>query len=132
VLKTKAPLGPPLALDQAVAPRGTKAAALGYPEDGGLRIAQAAVSASFDAVGRDIYGSGLVTRQIYEISAAILPGDSGGPMLGANGKVLGVVFSRSTVSPNVGYALTSSAVAGPITRGELSSAAVSTGACPSG
>jgi S1-C subfamily serine protease len=90
------------------------------------------VSDSFDAIGRNIYGGGLVTRQVYELSATVLPGNSGGPLVEAGGKVLGVVFSRSTVDANVGYALTASAVEPSIIEGEARTAAVSTGACPAG
>jgi hypothetical protein len=49
--------------------------------------------------------------------------------VGADGRVLGVVFSRSTVDPNVGYALASGAVAGTISSGESKSATVTTGSC---
>ena len=132
VLRTSAPLGPPLSLAGSLAPRGTQAAIVGYPENGSEHDSQAAVSDSFDAVGRDIYGGGLVTRQVYELAATVLPGNSGGPVVGADGRVLGVVFSRSTVDPNVGYALTSGAVAGAISSGESRSATVSTGACAAG
>jgi S1-C subfamily serine protease len=132
VLKTAAPLGPPLSLDTNVAPRATPGAVIGYPENGGLHVTQAAVADSFDAIGRNIYGGGLVTRQVYELSATVLPGNSGGPLVEAGGKVLGVVFSRSTVDANVGYALTASAVEPSIIEGEARTTAVSTGGCPAG
>ncbi len=132
VLKTSAPLGPPLSLDTNVAPRATPGAVIGYPENGGLHVTEAAVSDSFDALGRNIYGGGLVTRQVYELSATVLPGNSGGPLVEAGGKVLGVVFSRSTVDANVGYALTASAVQPSIVEGEARSTPVSTGGCPAG
>jgi S1-C subfamily serine protease len=132
VLKTSAPLGPPLDLQTQIAPRGTPVAVVGYPENGGLHVSQAAISASFEAIGRNIYGGGLVTRQVYELSATVLPGNSGGPVIGPGGRVLGVVFSRSTVDADVGYALTASAVSGSIAAGAMRTAAVSTGSCAPG
>jgi len=132
VLKTQAPLGTPLSLATTTADRGTPAAVVGYPENGDLHVAAASVSATFDAIGRDIYGGGLVTRQVYELNAQVLPGNSGGPLVGTGGVVLGVVFSRSTVDANVGYALTSSAIASDVARGEAATTPVSTGACASG
>ena len=132
VLRTSAPLGPPLVLDQTTASRGTQGAVVGYPENGPQFSTAAAVNASFTAVGRDIYGGGLVTRGVYELSARILPGDSGGPLVSSEGRVLGVVFSRSTVTAQVGYALTAQAVAPWITRSQTLSARVATGACPPG
>ena len=47
---------------------------------------------------------------MYALNADVLPGNSGGPLVGPGGQVVGVVFSRSTVYPNVGYALTSPGV----------------------
>jgi len=132
VLRTSAPLGPPLNFQTSLSPRGTQAAVVGYPENGPLTISRAAVAASFRAVGRDIYGGGLVTRQVYELSANVLPGNSGGPLVGAGGVVLGVVFSRSTVQSDVGYALTAAAVSSAVAKGEAAHQAVSTGACPPG
>ena len=132
VLRTQAPLGPSLALDTATAVPATQSAIVGYPENGPLQVTAASVAASFEAVGRDIYGGNLVTRQVYELSARVLPGNSGGPLMGQGGVVLGVVFSRSTVDPEVGYALTASAVAADVARGQASRTSVSTGACASG
>ena len=86
---------------------GTQAAILGYPEDGGLSIDPAGVTEEVTAIGKDIYNNGTVTRGVYALDANVLPGNSGGPLLGPGGQVIGVVFSRSTVYPDVGYALTS-------------------------
>jgi S1-C subfamily serine protease len=62
----------------------------------------------------------------------VLPGNSGGPLLGPSGQVIGVVFSRSTVYPDVGYALTSPGVLSRVQQAENRQSAVSTGACISG
>ena len=51
-----------------------------------------------------------MVRQVYEIDAVVQPGNSGGPLIDAGGQVIGVVFSRSTVDADVGYALTSPGV----------------------
>ena len=115
--------------------RGTIAAALGYPGGGAFTSSPAVVSATFRAVGLDIYGTSLVTREVYELGASVLPGDSGGPLVAAGdssvaaGTVVGVVFSRSTTDPGVGYALTTPAVVEDVRAAEASSAPVSTGAC---
>jgi S1-C subfamily serine protease len=132
VLKVAAPLGAPLSFDAALAPRGTQAAVVGFPLNGDLHITGAGISASFDAVGRDIYGAALVTRQVYELSASIEPGDSGSPLVVAGGHVLGIVFSRSSVASGVGYALTAAAVAPTIARAAPLTRRVSTGTCTPG
>lgn len=131
VLRTGAPLGPPLTLSDQIVPRGTQGAVLGYPENGPLTVGPAGVTANVVAQGRDIYNSGLVTRDFYEIDATVLPGNSGGPLM-AGGRVVGVVFSRSTVYQGVGYALASPGVAQRVALARGRTAAVSTGACVTG
>jgi S1-C subfamily serine protease len=132
VLRTSAPLGPVLTISSSLAPNGTQAALLGYPEDGPLTVNPATVSEEVTAIGKDIYNSGSVTRGVYALAATVLPGNSGGPLMGPGGQVIGVVFSRSTVYSNVGYALTSPGVLSRVQAAEQHHAAVSTGSCISG
>jgi S1-C subfamily serine protease len=132
VLRTSAPLGPVLTIDPNSVANGTQAALLGYPEDGPLILDPASVTQAVTAVGKDIYNSGTVTRDVYALDAKVLPGNSGGPLMGPGGQVIGVVFSRSTVYPNVGYALTSSGVLARVQAAEQHRSAVSTGSCISG
>jgi S1-C subfamily serine protease len=121
--------GPPLALADTSAPRGTVGAVLGYPNDGPLTVTPGAVLAEYSARGRDIYGENLVTRQIYALQASIRPGNSGGPFSLPDGTVAGVVFARSVTDPNVGYALTAAEIRPDLDRSRTQSEAVSTGSC---
>ena len=132
ILRTDAPLGPALAISANLVPRGTQAAILGYPEDGGLTVGSAGVTEEVTAIGKDIYNNGSVTRGVYALDASVLPGNSGGPLLGAGGQVIGVVFSRSTVYQDVGYALTSPGVLTRVQEAERHHSAVGTGPCISG
>ena len=132
ILRTSAPLGPALTVSPDQVSRGTQAAILGYPEDGGLSIGPAGVTEEITAIGKDIYNSSTVTRDVYALDASVLPGNSGGPLLGPGGQVIGVVFSRSTVYPDVGYALTSPGVLSRLQQAETRHAAVGTGPCISG
>jgi len=132
VLRTNAPLGPALTISPDLVNRGTQAAILGYPEDGPLSIGPAGVNEEVTAIGKDIYNNGSVTRGVYAIAANVLPGNSGGPLMGPAGQVIGVVFSRSTVYPDVGYALTSPGVLSRVQQVSLHHGAVSTGPCISG
>lgn len=129
VLRTTAPLGPALTIDPATAPSGTKGAVVGYPEDGPLTVDAAAVAAELTAQGRNIYDEGTVSRQVLQIDATVEPGNSGGPLIDATGEVIGVVFSRSTVYSDVGYALASPGVRTRVLANDGRTAAVSTGAC---
>lgn len=129
VLRIPGPVGPPLELAPGPAERGDGAAVLGYPEGGGLSAAPAAVRARLEAVGRDIYGRGRVRREVYELQAAVRPGNSGGPFVDEDGTVLGVVFAASTTDPGIGYALASTEVDPLVDRAEGRTASVPTGPC---
>jgi S1-C subfamily serine protease len=132
VLRTNAPLGPALTISPDMVGRGTQAALLGYPEDGPLTIDPAGVTEEITALGKDIYNNGAVTRGVYALDANVLPGNSGGPLMGPGGQVIGVVFSRSTVYSNVGYALTSPGVLSRVQAAASHRRAVSTGPCIAG
>lgn len=132
LLRTRAPLGPVLDLDPSEVNRGTQGAVVGYPHNGGLTIGPAGVADALTAQGRDIYNQGEVVRDVYEVDADVEPGNSGGPLVGADGSVIGVVFSRSTVENNVGYALASPGVLSRVQHNETRTAQVSTGGCVPG
>jgi S1-C subfamily serine protease len=132
VLRTVAPLGPALTISPNLVTQGTQAALLGYPEDGPLTIDPAGVTQEVTAIGKDIYNNGTVTRAVYALDANVEPGNSGGPLLGPGGQVIGVVFSRSTVYPDVGYALASPGVLTRVQEAASHRTAVSTGPCIAG
>lgn len=129
VLRTSAPMGRPLSLDPASVPRGTEAAIVGYPENGPLTVTPAGIATRLSAVTRDIYDRGLVTKDVYELNGVVEPGNSGSPLVAASGQVVGVVFSRSTTNPDVGYALTSPEVLQEVRLGVARTARVSTEGC---
>ena len=120
---------PPLSFASATLRRGTGGAVLGYPGGGPLAWGAAAVRRELEAVGRDIYGDGLVTRKVYELDAVVRPGNSGGPFVLASGKVGGVVFAASTTDGSVGYALAAADVTGDVARARGATTPVSTGRC---
>lgn len=119
----------PLTLAAAGPDRGTQAAALGYTGGGRLRTIPGVVSRDLDAVGRDIYGINLVERKVIEMRENVQPGDSGGPLMIADGEVAGVTFSKSQDDPQIGYALAPDAVAQAIAPTLTSETAVDTQGC---
>jgi S1-C subfamily serine protease len=88
------------------ADRGTQGAVIGYPGGQAESIVAAVVDGAVTAQGRDIYNQNLVTRQIFVLQATVRPGNSGGPLLDLQGRVLGMVFATSASDPNQAYALT--------------------------
>jgi S1-C subfamily serine protease len=119
---------------------GSTAAVLGYPEGGPFTYVPAGVAAAFTATGLDIYGTATTQREVYEIDAQVLPGNSGGPLVASgdaaqgipDGTVIGVVFARSTTNSGVGYALAMPAVEKDVSDAKSLTAHVGTGACTDG
>jgi len=122
----------PLAQDAAAQPDGAAVFAAGYPGGGGYTVAPGRVRATVEAIGKDIYDDKTVTRAVYSLRTIVRPGDSGGPLLDAKGKVTGVVFAMSTTNPDTGYALTLKQVAPQLAAAPKLIAPVATGDCTSG
>ena len=129
VLRVKNLAGKPLPIDNTDLPGNTPGVILGYPGGGGLDAQPAAIIDTFTALGRNIYGSGNTARDVYSLRAKVIPGNSGGPLIGTNSHVLGIVFATSTTYNNVGYALTGHQVAGELANAEQSTTTVDTGVC---
>lgn len=109
--------------------RGAIGATFGYPGGGNAAVEPATVAANYLATGLDVTGTERVTRRIIELRARIQPGDSGGPLLLADGTVGGVVFAESRVDPTVGYALAPLEVEDRIAPALTRTTGVATGPC---
>lgn len=120
---------PPLRFAAADPGRGAVGATLGYPHGGPLVIEPAAIAGAYTARGLDIYGEHRVSRSILELRAVVDRGDSGGPLILADGSVGGVVFAEARTNENVGYALTATSVARAIGPSVGRTGEVDTGAC---
>jgi S1-C subfamily serine protease len=88
-----------------VAP-GTAAVVQGYPNGGPFTMINAEVLSAGAALVPDIYGDSSALRDIYGLAAQVQPGNSGGPLLTADGDVAGVVFARAEADADRGYAMT--------------------------
>ena len=109
--------------------RGAVGAALGYPGGGSLTVVPAAVTGAYAATGRDIYDQAIVSRQVLELRAQIDRGDSGGPFVLPDGTVGGLIFAEARSDPDVGYALSPTAVAARVTPALGRTGPVDTGEC---
>ena len=128
ILKTEGLSGKVLKIDTEIKERATPAAVLGYPGGGDFTADTAVILNQFTATGRNIYDQGRTNRDIYEVKAKIIPGNSGGPLIGADGSVVGVIFAESTVYDRLGYALLTSQITTPISQAKNHSV-VNTGSC---
>jgi len=121
--------GKPLTVSSNQVSDNTPAAALGYPGGGNFKADRAVIMQEFEATGSNIYDQGNTNRQVYEIEADIIPGNSGGPLLTTNGTVVGIVFAQSTEYNHVGYALVTTPIVKIIKNTNPYGPPVSTGAC---
>lgn len=120
---------PPLLVSPSAAAAGDSALVLGYPEDGPFRPDPARIMRLREARGEDIYLQSTVLREIYSFTGLVRRGNSGGPLVDAQGRVLGVVFAAAADDATTGYALTWAEVADSARAGATSSDRVGTGNC---
>jgi S1-C subfamily serine protease len=129
VLYTPDLRGVPLRFAASDPARGAIGAALGYPGGGSLTVVPAAVTGAYPATGLDIYDKATVRREILELRAQIDRGDSGGPFVLRDGTIGGLVFAEARTDPDVGYALSPTAVAIRIGPAMGRTGGVDTGEC---
>lgn len=130
VLRAPATSAQPIDWTSQPAQRGVEGATLGFP--GGQRemeVRPATVTGRGTPVGRDIYGGGMVRREVLTLSAAVQRGDSGGPFVTADGQVAGVVFAANAAQPGTGYALTAEEVRDDVQQAVSENAPRDTGRC---
>ena len=131
VLDVPGLLAPPLRLGGEVQ-RGDSTAVPGFPLDGPYRVVSARVRGELDARGLDIYGRERVSREIYSLATMVQPGNSGGPLLDTDGRVVGVIFAKSLEDDRTGYALTLAEARPVLDAAPSAGAPVGTGACIAG
>jgi S1-C subfamily serine protease len=119
---------PPLPMSPTLAP-GSEAAVMGYPFGGPFTAGSASVISQGATLVPDIYGANPAPRQVYTLAANVQQGNSGGPLLTTDGAVAGVVFAKSDVTANVGYAITMEEVLPVIAQAPSLAAPVGSGAC---
>ena len=120
---------PALTLAATDAVQGDIAAVVGYPENGPFTVRTARVRGRTEIDGTNIYGTGDVRRSIYSIRAIVREGNSGGPLLAANGTVLGIVFATARDSADTGFVLSDDELAPDAAAGRGRTAAMTTGDC---
>jgi S1-C subfamily serine protease len=77
----------------------------GYLRGGGLSVQSVGILPPRYVEGPDIYQRGLVERQILQMRASIVPGESGSPVLDRDGHVIGLAFAEALDLPSTGYGL---------------------------
>jgi S1-C subfamily serine protease len=97
----------PLATDTSP---GRSAAVLGFPHNGGYDVRAARLGATRRVISQDAYGRGPVTRSMLSLRGLVRHGNSGGPLVDAQGRVAGTVFAASTGRRRGGFAVPNAVV----------------------
>ena len=106
--------------------RGTPGAVLGYPENGPYAVAAARMGDTNTVISEDSYGSGPIRRSISSLRGGIRSGNSGGPLVDSQGRVMATVFAATTSGPPGGFAIPNDIVSSALTE---TTAPVDTGPC---
>lgn len=96
----------PLPLAPQPAKSGTSAIVLGYPGGGSYKASPARVRETLQLPGPNIYDSANVRREVYTVRGSVQQGNSGGPLVDDQGRLLGVVFGAAVDNSETGFVLT--------------------------
>ena len=95
ILRVPALAGAPALHLDVGAKAGTSAAILGFPENGPYDVEPGRLGPTSTVTTDDAYGNGPVRRLITSLRGRVRSGNSGGPMVGGNGRVVATIFAAS-------------------------------------
>ncbi|XVV04150.1 MarP family serine protease [Actinosynnema sp. CA-248983] len=112
--------------------QGEDGIVLGYPLDGPYTASEARVRERIKMLrGPDIYDATTVTRDVYTVRAKVRSGNSGGPLVDPQGRVIGVVFGAAVDDQETGFVLTAQEVADEVAKAPTMVRRASTQTCAS-
>jgi len=91
---------------------GTEGAVLGFPRNGPYDVRAARLATTRSVLTQDAYGRGPVRRPITTFRGLVRPGNSGGPVVDEQGRVVATVFATASAkSVRTGYGVPNRIVA---------------------
>lgn len=117
----------PLSLSNSVE-RGQQVSFAGYPLGGPYTVRPATIQGEAFAPVQNVTTGDTLSRSIIQIAGRVEQGNSGGPLLDANGHVVGVIFAKA-VEGEAGYAIPMEQVSNILEAAAGSTAPISTGEC---
>jgi S1-C subfamily serine protease len=115
------------------APASTAGAILGYPENGPFDVQPGRIGRTQTVHTQNAYGEGPVSRLLTPLRGLVRPGNSGGPLVDVDGRVLSTVFAATVGGgPHGGYGVANETVAAVLREAqarEREGVQVGTGPC---
>lgn len=74
---------------------GTSAAILGFPRNGPYDVRAGRIGQTREVISQDAYGRGPVRREVTSLRGRVRPGNSGGPMVDGDGRVVTTIFAAT-------------------------------------
>ena len=108
--------------------RGQQVSFAGYPLGGPYTVRPATIQGEAFAPVQNVTTGDTLSRSIIQIAGRVEQGNSGGPMLDANGNVVGVIFAKA-VEGEAGYAIPMEQVTTILEAAAGSTAPIATGEC---
>jgi S1-C subfamily serine protease len=122
----------PIALARS-SPSGREGEIAGFPEGGPLAVDAARIGPTQVVQTNDAYGHGPVERSVTPVRGLIRSGNSGGPVLDAEGDVLTMVFAKALGSgPPSGYGVADGSILAALDRALEGRGNPGSGACAGG
>jgi S1-C subfamily serine protease len=110
ILRAPGVAGAPALLMNVNAEPGANAAVLGFPEDGPYDVQPARLGQTSTVISQDAYGRGPVRRTITSVRGLVRQGNSGGPVVDGQGRVVTTIFAAATSRRRTGYGVPDSVV----------------------
>jgi S1-C subfamily serine protease len=82
---------------------------IGFPEGGKINVSAGEITAEVDGDALTTDGKTAETATVWQVSAKVVHGNSGGPLVGPDGNIVGVVFGYGQDSGS-GYAIQSQGI----------------------
>jgi hypothetical protein len=95
VLSVPGAAGVPALSMRVNAPVGASAAILGFPENGPYDVRPGRLGQTATVLAQDAYGRGPVRRRITTLRGLVRSGNSGGPMVDGQGRVVTTIFAAT-------------------------------------
>ncbi|CAN5528902.1 MarP family serine protease [soil metagenome] len=108
---------------------GEPVAVLGFPENGPLDVRPGRTGETRRVISTNAYNNGPVERTVTSFRVYVRPGNSGGPVVNADGEAVSTIFASRADSSNSGYGFPSQLVQQRLDRAAQRAEPVSTGPC---